>query len=317
MIGAWKSYLLERAEEWGVPASGVWRPIVYNNYHPHCSDVDVFWFHNNDNVPSIVTKISNRPGPAEREYRNLRQVRPLAEASVPRPLDFSVKDGASMLWMEGLPGVQFRGVWDSEALFAVVDMVSSIHLSVSERVSTRSPQRWERAVRLPLSALAQFGTSEAVREGCARLVERAGADWLNSLAVVPQHGDFYVGNVLSDGNQWYAVDWESFGLVDLPVYDVYTFVLSLLRTDGNVSSGWDREIMARIPAVVARYVRALRLTGVDLQCLLPLTLANWFYIQWSDDRREFSERLYETIRDYFEHITVWEGAFLPDKSLVL
>src|SRR3954451_24940153 len=108
MIGAWKSYLLERAGEWGVRTSGVWRPVIYNNYDPHCSDVDVFWFHNDDKVPAVVTKVSNRPGPAEREYRNLLRVRPLAEASVPRPLDFSVKDGASMLWMEGVPGVQFR-----------------------------------------------------------------------------------------------------------------------------------------------------------------------------------------------------------------
>jgi hypothetical protein len=44
--------------------------------------------------------------------------------------------------------------------------------------------------------------------------------------------------------------------------------------------------------------------------LLPLTLANWFYLQWTDGRVEFSNRLYPAIKDYFENRERWENIFL-------
>ena len=316
MIHNLKAFLQQQGGDWGLPGSGEWRPMIYNNYHPHCSDIDVFWFHNGGESPRLVTKFSNGPGPAEREFVNLRRVHSLSSAAVPRPLHFTVQDGQSTLWMEGVPGTQFRADWNREALASFMGLLTRIHTAVTERTPGHSPERWVTSVQRPLRALAGFGASAAVREGCADLERRAGMEWLSSMPVIPQHGDLYVGNVLYAPRQWFIVDWESFGLVDLPVHDVYTFLLSILRADGNRASGWREGIATSIPSVVAEYARGLQLSSAALRLLLPIALANWFHVQWSDGRREFAVRFYEAVTDYFEHPDAWERIFIPGQEQV-
>ena len=54
MISEWKACLAGNAAQWGMPESGDWRFLLYNNYHPHCSDMDLFWFHNGGTYPRAV-----------------------------------------------------------------------------------------------------------------------------------------------------------------------------------------------------------------------------------------------------------------------
>ena len=68
--------------------------------------------------------------------------------------------------------------------------------------------------------------------------------------------------------------------------------------------------MREVPALVKEYARHLKLSFEDIRLLLPLTLANWFYLQWSDGRREFTSSMYKIIQDYFEHTNAWEKVFL-------
>jgi thiamine kinase-like enzyme len=311
MMSEWKTCLLERAAEWGLPDSGDWDFLLYNNYHPHCSDLDVFWFHNGGSLPRVVTKVSRERTRPEHEFARLRQVHELAPKWVPKPLHFGAEGNFWLLWMEGVPGTKFQGQSTPASLRAMVETVAGIHEAGLRLQSPAHPERHQRSVIEPLNALAAFGNVDSVNEGCRQWIARASPEWLSTLPVIPQHGDLYAGNLLAGRKQWYVIDWESYGMVDLPMYDLCTLLLSLLRDKGDSEAQWSPELKAQIPALVRQYAERLGLKSADVRILLPLTMANWFYIQWQDGRAEFSKRLYRTAQDYFEHEQAWERVFLP------
>jgi Ser/Thr protein kinase RdoA (MazF antagonist) len=190
--------------------------------------------------------------------------------------------------------------------------VTGIHESLGRTAG--GPERFERTVAEPLRLLAGFGNAASVREGCGRVLERAGRNWFEGIPAIPQHGDLYPGNLVVHGDRWRVVDWESFGATDLPAYDLYTLLLSLLWEGGNRSAEWAPALTGQIPAVVAAYARRIGLQAADMPVLLPVALANWFRLQWSDGREKFSNRLYQTMTDYFECETLWEKIFFSAQA---
>jgi aminoglycoside phosphotransferase (APT) family kinase protein len=309
MIGRLKSCLLDRAAEWGLPQSEKWSFLFYNNYHPHCSDMDILWFLNTEKYPRVVTKISREPERPGREFANLRQVHAAAPKWTPRPLDYCAEGSFWTLWMEGVPGTRFGGRPTSDVLRPMVETIAGIHRALSAPPERAQTDRFRDAVAEPLRILSEFGASP-VPEGCRRLLAAAGAERLESLPVIPQHGDLYDGNLLRHPGGWYVVDWESFGMVDLPAYDLYTLLLSLLLADGATCRQWRPELVAQISGLVKLYGERLGLAEAELATMLPLTLANWFYVQWRDGRASFLKRMYPTIADYFENRERWETVFL-------
>jgi hypothetical protein len=106
-----------------------------------------------------------------------------------------------------------------------------------------------------------------------------------------------------------VVDWESFGKIDLPFYDLLTLLVSLLLEEGRRPEQWNVTLVKQIPALISAYARGLGVAVANVHLMLPLTLANWFHMQWSDGRKEFAEMMYKAIEHYFERPAVWENVF--------
>jgi aminoglycoside phosphotransferase (APT) family kinase protein len=190
-------------------------------------------------------------------------------------------------------------------------MVSSLHAAVRHGREKLDPDRFLHMGREPLEAVAQFGPSSAVKAGCSQVAAAISAQWLNALPVIPQHGDLYSGNILSHRDRFYVVDWESFGAIDLPFYDLLILLYSLLRdTGGETPARWHPTLMNRVPSLIRCYAQRLDLTSADVSLLLPLALANWFHIHLKDGHKAFTENMYRTIQQYFEGPEPWKRAFL-------
>jgi aminoglycoside phosphotransferase (APT) family kinase protein len=308
MISQWKAFLMARSEDWGLPSGGDWSFFFHNNYHSHHSNINVLWFHNGDQFPRVVTKIFREPQIPQRELENLRRAYGLAPAWTPKPLHCGLHGEFWTLWMEGVPGSRFWN-FSPARLRSVVEMLASMHAALHDGAAKPDPHRYRRTVSEPLHTLQHFGQVASIREGCAKLAERASVTWLDSQPVIPQHGDLFLDNVLSYRDQWHIVDWESFGVIDLPFYDLYTLLVSRFRADGEVPDQWDRSLTTQTSALVQQYAERLNLPAGDIRLLLPLTLVNWFHLQWSDGRKEFTRRMYKMIQHYFEHTNVWESVF--------
>lgn len=166
----------------------------------------------------------------------------------------------------------------------------------------------------PIASVTQFGESAAVISGCARLAEMADRDWIGSLPVIPQHGDLYPGNVILFHGRPHVLDWETFGAIDLPFYDLLTFLVALLGANGDPPERWDAALAGQAPAVIELYAGRVGLPPAAVELLLPLTLLNWFHLLWRDGRERFAARMYRTIEHYFDHPDVWRAAFLAPSA---
>jgi len=313
MIGEWKVFLLERAAQWDLPRTGEWSCLFNNNYHSHYSNLNLLWFHNGGQFPRVVAKAFHEPQVPKQEFENLKQVYSRAPDWVPRPLHFGLQGKFWMLWMEGVPGLPFRArnQCPPAVMRSMIEMLGLMHGAVRNSGGRPDHDRYRRTVSEPLQTLAQFGAAASIRDGCAKVAARATVNWLDSQPVIPQHGDLFSGNVLSHRGRWYVIDWESFGAIDFPFYDLFTLLFSLLRAGGETPDQWDPSWVKQTPALIECYARVLGLSPADVPLLLPLTLANWFHLQWSDGRKEFTSRMYKTIQHYFEHLNLWEKVFLP------
>jgi hypothetical protein len=194
-------------------------------------------------------------------------------------------------------------------LLSMVDMVIGIHKGVKVDAEACDSTRYTRMVVKPLDALSQFGSSRSVHLGCKALAERISPGWISMLPKIPQHGDLFIDNVLHYQDQWHAVDWETFGAVDLPFYDLLTLVLSLMGAPGKDPASSSTRLEQQIPLLIARYGLALDVPDSWISNLLPLTLANWFYLHWLEGRKPIMEKMYKNINDYFEHTDLWHGWF--------
>jgi len=312
MIGVWKGLLLDNVAEWRLPVGGEWSFVIYNNYQPHCSNLDVLWFHNRTAFPRVVAKFCNDPAPLKKEFENMRRAHQCAPAVVPKPLHFGPLGHLWGLWMEGVPGsvITTAKSYAPDVLHCLVEIVASLHAAVRRGRDELDPGRYRNLVQEPLEAVAQFRPSTVVKTGCSQVTAAISAQGLNSLPVIPQHGDLYSGNILSYRDRFYIVDWESFGAIDLPFYDLLTLLYSLLRDTGGTPATWNPTLMNLVPSLIRSYAQRLHLTPADASRLLPLALANWFYLHLKEGHQAFTENMYRTIEQYFEGPETWKRVFL-------
>jgi aminoglycoside phosphotransferase (APT) family kinase protein len=312
MIRDWQNFLVDHVSEWGVSGSGEWHFLLHNNYHPHCSNINVLWFEGKSKFPAVVTKLYREPEILRREFGNLKRAHGLAPAWVPRPLHFGQQGPFWSLWMQGLPGARYavQTKHSPATLRSMIDMVAALHSEVAKTTAVPAPDRYARLVSTPLRAVVEFAESAKVKEGCAKLAAAVPAEWIAAMPAIPQHGDLFCDNLLHHQGQWHVIDWESFGTIDLPFYDALTLLLSLAGATEKGPEAWDATLVQQIPELVQRYANALGLQATAVRQMLPLTLVNWFYLQWCDGRQEFSQRMYGTLDRYFSSPHAWEKAFL-------
>jgi hypothetical protein len=306
MLRHLNSFLSEQSAGWGLPSSTGWNFWLYNNSHPHITNLDVMWFHGDDRFPRVVTKLDRNPDTLAREFENLSSVYSRIPDLVPRPLHFGRWEQYWALWLEGIPGSPFG--CSTSNLDTIVQTLLSFHSAV--RSGNCRPERYRRMAQDPLENAARSASS-AVRSGCDRLLRSIDAKWLDSLPVIPQHGDFFPDNVSLFQGQSRVLDWETFGAIDLPLYDLVTFLASLVVPTESALSTLDVKTARDVQAAVERYAKGIGLTHADIELLLPLSLVNWRLLMQLDGRTKFVARMDGLIEHYFEHPEIWHRVFLP------
>ena len=311
MINECKAFLRKNTLKWQLPPGGEWTFLFFNNTHPHVTNLDLLWFHDDATSPAVVTKFCPTEAIIRREFENLTKAHDLAPALVPQPLGWQASNGFFGLWMRGVDGFPLLpGKYRGATLRHAVETLASMHNAFRSQDHQPNRSRYRRVIAEPLESIARFGEDPAVGAFFTRLRTAITEEWLTSLPIIPQHGDLFPGNLLFQRDEWRIVDWESFGTIDLPTYDLLTLFLALLWEDGDAPSEWNSVLTNELPGLIELYAGKLGLSKNDLSLLLPISLANWFHLQLVDGRQKFTERMYRRIQQYVQAPQLWEQAFL-------
>jgi len=99
-----------------------------------------------------------------------------------------------------------------------------------------------------------------------------------SQGVKAQHGDFVLNNLGIHNRQLIIFDWEDYGIIQLPGFDLATFLSALFQFDANnlVNGLYENPI---IQVLVNRYMAGLGYCFEDFISFLPLYLYAFLYIK--------------------------------------
>lgn len=303
MINQCRSLLETHVTEWGLPVERDWTFLVYNNYNPRYSNLNIFWFQQHQQTPLVMTKVFPEASLPSQEFQNLQDVYAYAAEAVPRPLGLYQQDDFWTLWMTAVPGSRLTtDLLSDTAIDQFSDALARIHSGVAGK---RSPQP---ATSDPGGDFfeAAIQRSESLAANCRRIRAEYTQSWLEAMPKLPQHGDLYTDHILVGGsNSWHIVDWETLGEIDLPYYDVITLLLSLAGE--APPRAWNAGLERYGRRLLARYSKSLQLAPQDFLRLLPLILARWARAQRSPARESSA---YSVLEDYFSHAREWEQALL-------
>ena len=184
-------------------------------------------FHVFDDVGGFVTVKASPTGRIEREYVALRQAYAVLSDIVPQPLAFGEVGGLTMLVCRGVRHrVLIRR--DLRKLNAVLirDVCGYFERSARHfRLEDRMPHSTE--LERVVSALGD-GELQTVLN---RYVDTIDISAMDRLPHVQQHGDFSFNNIGLKRNGIIVFDWEDFGRVLLPGFDISTLITSWLDHD--------------------------------------------------------------------------------------
>jgi hypothetical protein len=147
-------------------------------------------------------------------------------------------------------------------ILALANVVSSRAATVLPELGAGRPITLAEAMRRPLADLAAAGVNPLDLADLARVLAEGG-----TVRAHLQHGDLWAANVLPHGDGWWLLDFEHYGAISVPLYDVCHFLRTghELRAGRRAAGTWfdsqcgDDDEAARCRAVIREQVTAQQL----------------------------------------------------------
>jgi len=208
---------------------------------------------------------------------------------VPEPLGYCVKDGWDIFITEGvnhlpLPATALIG---SNGARPPADA-----LSVFFEASRHSPQLHSGSeLETLLANLEQRFKDSELAPLLSGWCSGHGRAKLDSLGSVMQHGDFVQNNIGVAARRLIIFDWEDYGKVCVPGFDLSTLLVSSLEFETAVATMRDGNLLVdRFSSVLKSACRALDIQVKDFLHLLPLYLLTFLHLK-ADYAAEIRRRI--------------------------
>lgn len=259
--------------------------------------------------PDFFVKVAPRHA-LDQEFAASRRAHDAFPRITARPIKLGSAKGRDYLLMEKIDHepVTRRGIerLPEEAWF---DFTTLMLNGCASDAADHEPQAHKKALAEALALL----PADATRDAMERWLDRSGAALLARMPAVVQHGDLAVNNVGISAGGLVVFDWEDYGRVAFPAFDLTIFLSSLLRFNAreiiylHLSEPRDR---------VGRLARAFRekyrITPSEQLRLAACALALFHQIKLEGG---YSAEIVETARrslgDVWDFATVTEAQALP------
>jgi len=256
---------------------------LYNNRGGATSSILVFGFTAGKARPAVTVKLSRDRERALREYTALGRLAPKLPQRVPKPYLMGECRGWTFLAMEGMAGRSVAAAKISRFLTLIMEVLVALHREGDEGPMTHAEVATE--IEGPLRAFERdYASGPTELEGLCEAVKTDLAGLKDvPLPRVAQHGDFTLGNLLAGPKRSVVVvDWEEFGQIRTPAYDLSVLFSNLPRRDPfakrRLRKAWFRTLAA--------YAAATGLNPRWLSVLVPVSMMRFVLFCASEGREE-------------------------------
>lgn len=279
------------------------RVLMYNNFDLSTSSILLFFFSQKMKKPDVLVKLGRNVRVVRREFDNLCVLHRRVPGLAPAPLFLENIDSFAALGMRVVAGRRISH-WDERVarLPALVDRLIDFHRGVADGGLMPEPLGDE--LLKPFAKIAALRRDPAITKPYARICDDvAKALPRQTLPRIPQHGDFYFDNVLICGDRIMIVDWEDFGQVHIPGYDLFCLFLNFyVPGDARLLNSFfsDRRLMEGMRNAMQSYFKAFDLPLDLAPGILAFTLLQQ-YLHSLHQGRSSSEMLWQRLAAYVQH----------------
>ena len=208
----------------------------------------------NENQPLFHIKLRRKAeidNTLKQEYENLKNIKNKIDvdlkSSIPTFIILDQVDEFQILFQNVLPGNRLDGLLkafkhphlekERNFLFTNLELVKNFlikfHRSVQNGYFNFTDEELEFKVTNLLKQFFNNVSKNTDKYEINKIVKQAKILSQISIRQIPQHGDFCDCNILIAKNHVFVIDWESYTLTDLPLFDIFhiltTSIISFLR----------------------------------------------------------------------------------------
>jgi aminoglycoside phosphotransferase (APT) family kinase protein len=273
----------------GLEELGAGGPLAYSLYNNRgaptspMSSILVFGFTAGRTCPAVTVKLSRDRERALREYAALTRLAPKLPQRVPKPYLMDECRGWTFLAMEGMTGGPIAAAKLGRFLASIIEMLVTLHREGDEGLMSQAEVATE--IEGPLKVFERdYALGRPELEGLcdAVKIDLAGLKDV-PLPRVAQHGDFTLGNLLAGPKgSVVVVDWEEFGQIKTPAYDLSVLFSNLPRRDPFAK----RRLRKACFRALTAYATATGLNPRWLSVLVPVSMMRFVLFCASEGQEE-------------------------------
>ena len=267
--------------------------LLYNNYDLTEGSILAFLFDAGARAPFAVLKFSRSRTILAREYENLKSVYNVDPKLAAAPMFFDQTKEFFVLCMAPIDANRLSGYRAKSRKLKLVAMrLTKFHEILRSQSETATITRND--YLKPFSGLydTELPTNVADYYNETAIIHMDSLEKF-PLKAIAQHGDLYFDNILTKGQRIYFLDWEDFGDVKMPGYDLFSLVFDIC----NLESGETRLLRRSIDLIAAStidYFRKLALPVDIVDAIMSYTLVQQYHRSWTLGRTSqvaFAKRL--------------------------
>lgn len=267
--------------------------LIYNNFDPVISSMLLFLFSAGEKSPGIVIKICKTAGIIEKEYENLRILKNQLNYLVPSPLFFNRIDSFEVMAMEMVKGNHLDNLSvNSNLLSLLVDKMIIFHKTVQK--GKLKHNQLNELIDQSLSSIKSKDKNSPLSSFYSNSMQKLLENFEPfNFPKIPQHGDFFISNVLYNSGEICILDWEDFGQICIPGYDLYFLLLDLFANERFLAERSSHKIMKiknSIKDNIIKYFESFSIPSKYSRIIFLITLLEQF---------EYSYRLGRSSIYYF------------------
>lgn len=288
------------------------RFLIYNNFDPIAGNLLLFIFSEGEKHPGIVIKISKIGENIKNEYENQRDLWKKLHFFIPEPLLFREIDSCGVIAMKVVRGNHLSRIsMNSDLLSSLVDKMIFFHKKVQK--GKIAPALLHSQINNTLKSIEHKNSNDQLVSFFSETLKQLHRKLkFKGIPRIPQHGDFLVNNILHNFDEICILDWEDFGRINIPGYDLYCLLLDLFGDknflDNRYSPGVKKMKIA-IRDNIFKYFSYFSLSSELSRLVFITTILKQFDYSFQAGRSSV-QVLWDRLRDYAENTKRYDRLFV-------